>query len=50
MEEHIKGSLTPGKLADLVMLAADPHETPPDEIKNIMVLRTVVGGKSVYEA
>lgn len=50
MEEHIKGSLTPGKLADLVMLAADPHETPPDEIKNIAVLRTVVGGKSVHEA
>jgi predicted amidohydrolase YtcJ len=50
MEERIKGSLTPGKLADLVMLAADPHDTPPDEIKNIAVVRTLVGGKTVYEA
>lgn len=50
MEENIKGSLAAGKLADLVMLAADPHETPPDEIKNIKVLRTIVGGRSVHEA
>lgn len=50
MEEDIKGSLAPGKLADLVMLAADPHETEPDQIKNIPVMRTIVGGKTVYEA
>jgi predicted amidohydrolase YtcJ len=50
MEEHIKGSLAPGKLADLVMLAADPHDTSPDEIKDIEMLRTLVGGKTVYEA
>jgi predicted amidohydrolase YtcJ len=50
MEEAIKGSLAPGKLADLVMLGADPHATPPDEIKHIPVLRTMVGGKFVYEA
>ena len=50
MEEHLKGSLVPGKLADLVVLGADPHSTPPDEIKGIPVLRTVVGGRSVYEA
>lgn len=50
MEENIKGSITPGKLADLVMLGADPHDTAPDEIKNIRVLRTIVDGKTVYQA
>jgi len=50
MEENIKGSLTPGKLADMVILAADPHETPEDEIKTIPVLRTIVGGGTVFEA
>jgi predicted amidohydrolase YtcJ len=50
MEEDTKGSLTPGKLADLVMLAADPHDVDPDEIKNIPVLRTIVDGETVFEA
>jgi len=50
MEENIKGSITPGKLADLVILAADPHVTAEDEIKKISVLRTIVGGKTVFEA
>jgi len=49
-EEDIKGSITPGKLADLVILAADPHATDPDQIKNIPVLRTIVGGETVFEA
>jgi predicted amidohydrolase YtcJ len=49
-EEHIKGSLSPGKLADLVVLAADPHDTDPDQIKNIPVLHTMVDGQTVYSA
>ena len=50
MEEELKGSIFPGKLADLVMLGADPNDTVADEIKNIPVLRTLVGGKVVYES
>jgi predicted amidohydrolase YtcJ len=48
-EESTKGSVTAGKLADFVMLGADPHEANPDRIKEIEVARTVVGGKTVYE-
>lgn len=47
-EENIKGSITGGKLADFVMLEKDPHEVDPDEIMNITINRTVVGGKTVY--
>jgi predicted amidohydrolase YtcJ len=49
-EETIKGSIAPGKLADFVMLAADPQKIDPEQIVNIKVLRTVTGGKTVYEA
>ncbi len=49
-EEDSKGSITEGKLADFVILADDPHTTDPDEIKNIQVLRTVVGGRTAHEA
>ncbi len=47
-EEHIKGSITPGKLADFVLLADDPHKVNPDTIKHIPIVRTVVGGKTMY--
>ncbi len=47
-EENIKGSITPGKLADFVILAKDPHNVAPDQIKEIAVVRTVVGGKTVH--
>ena len=39
-----------GEAFDLVVLAADPHDTDPDQIKNIPVLRTIVDGKTVYSA
>lgn len=48
-EDAIKGSIAPGKLADYVMLAEDPHSVDPDHIKDIEVLRTVTGGAAVYE-
>jgi predicted amidohydrolase YtcJ len=49
-EESLKGSITPGKLADFVMLAEDPHTIDPEKIKDIKIVRTVVGGNVVYEA
>jgi predicted amidohydrolase YtcJ len=47
-EEALKGSITAGKLADFVVLEKDPHDVNPDEIMNIKVNRTVVGGKTVH--
>ena len=49
-EEAEKGSITAGKLADFVVLAQDPHDVDPDQIKHIQVVRTVVGGRTVHEA
>ncbi|MGZ3376527.1 MAG: amidohydrolase [Phenylobacterium sp.] len=49
-EEEIKGSITPGKLADYVVLSQDPHAADPDKIKDIKILRTVTGGTVMYQA
>jgi predicted amidohydrolase YtcJ len=49
-EEDIKGSLTPGKLADIVILEDDPHDVDPDSIVDIKVLRTILGGRTTYSA
>jgi hypothetical protein len=47
--EKEKGSIEPGKLADLVVLSKDYAKCPEDEIKDIEALRTIVGGKIVYD-
>jgi predicted amidohydrolase YtcJ len=49
-EESIKGSITPGKLADFVVLSGDLFTVTPEKIKDIEIVRTVVGGKTVYQA
>jgi predicted amidohydrolase YtcJ len=48
-EEKIKGTLSPGKLADIVMLSGDPLESPSGEIKEIRVEMTLIGGEVVWE-
>ena len=47
-EEHIKGSVTEGKLADLVILDRDPCAVDPEELPEVQVDATILGGKIVY--
>ncbi len=48
-EEKIKGSIEPGKLADMVVLSHNPMEIDPWEIRTIAVEKTIIGGEVVYE-
>jgi len=47
-EEDIKGSLTPGKLADITILSQDLLTVPDDEIMNTEIVMTILGGKVRY--
>ncbi|TET13095.1 MAG: hypothetical protein E3J81_09415 [Dehalococcoidia bacterium] len=49
-EERLKGSIETGKLADLVVLSADPTKVAPEEIKEIRVEKTIIGGEVVWES
>lgn len=49
-EESSKGSITPGKLADLVVLSKDIMTVPDEEIRDATVVYTILGGEVVYEA
>jgi predicted amidohydrolase YtcJ len=49
-EEKEKGKLAPGMLADFVVLDRDVTAVPPEKVLGTRVLRTVVGGNTVYEA
>ena len=48
-EETFKGSITPGKLADLVILNQDPTRLTADGFKNLQIDMTIIGGKIVWE-
>ncbi|MBT8366787.1 MAG: amidohydrolase family protein [Deltaproteobacteria bacterium] len=48
-EEDRKGTLTAGKLADLVILDKDPLEVKPTAIKDIRVVETIKKGKTIYK-
>ena len=47
-EEKLKGSIEPGKLADLIVISKDYLSCPANEIKDIEPLQTVVDGHVVY--
>src|SRR5438132_664781 len=49
-QESEKGSITPGKLADLVILSRDIFAIDPHEIDQTRVVTTIVGGRVVHEA
>ncbi len=48
-DQDNRGSITPGKWADLVILSGDPLDTPPEALLDIHVDQTYVGGQLVYE-
>jgi len=48
-EENIKGSISMNKLADFVVLDKDITKVDPFEIKDIKIVKTVIGGNTVYE-
>lgn len=49
-EEHVKGTLEPGKLADLTVLDNDPLVCHPEDVGRIGVVMTMVGGVTTYSA
>jgi hypothetical protein len=48
-EEKMKGTIREGKIADLVVLDRNPLKIPPEHIRKIKVLSTVVAGRAIYE-
>jgi predicted amidohydrolase YtcJ len=49
-QENQKGSITPGKLADMVLLSDDIFTVDSVKIKDVKVLKTIVGGKLVWDS
>ena len=49
-QEHVKGSIAPGMLADLVVLSEDPTAVSPERIAGLAVLATIVDGHPRYDA
>lgn len=49
LEENIKGSITPGKLADLVILTSDPTRLLPHQLKDLEVKTTILNGELAWD-
>jgi predicted amidohydrolase YtcJ len=49
-QEHRRGTLVPGMLADLVVLDRDPLHCPPEELREVSVVATMVGGRWTHAA
>jgi predicted amidohydrolase YtcJ len=49
-QEKEKGSLTPGRLADMVLVSDDLFTIPPEKIRDAHVLKTILGGKLIYDS
>jgi predicted amidohydrolase YtcJ len=49
-QENDKGSITPGKLADMILLSDDVFSMDPAKIRDVKVMTTFVGGKIVWDA
>ena len=49
-EDVLKGSIEPGKYADMAVLSDDIFTMPKENLKNVKVFQTIVGGRVVYEA
>jgi predicted amidohydrolase YtcJ len=47
-EEDTKGVLAPGRLADVTVLSGDPTAVDPDDLRDLSVLATFVGGEPVW--
>lgn len=47
-EEHIKGKIQPGRLADFVVLGENPFEVPANQIKDIPIVATYLGGRKIF--
>ena len=49
-QEATRGSITPGKLADLVILSRDIRDIPPEQLLKTRVIYTILGGRIVFDA
>jgi hypothetical protein len=49
-QDNVKGSITPGKLADMVVLSDDIFTIPPEKIRDVHVLKTILGGRVIFDA
>jgi hypothetical protein len=49
-EGTTKGSIEPGKYADMAVLSDDIFSIPAESLKDVSVLKTIVGGRVVYAA